>query len=232
MEKLKPTLPALKSTPKRSTSSNPTKQKPSQEVKPIKISWVLTQQMFDKSAGQDENRLGLCQCPGKKIGRGRNGKSFDRDIGADVFHFRTEGKVDVIICLLNKYELKTLGIDLQHYAKEAEKNGILLVVYPIIEMAAPEDDQAKFQSFLLENVINRIKEGKRVIAHCRGGIGRAGLLAACVLLQLQVFDDTQKAVSFLRTCRDKRCVESQKQMDYIIVYQEYLTKLRGQAENH
>lgn len=57
-----------------------------------------------------------------------------------------------------------------------------------------------------------------VLVHCRGGVGRAGLLASCVLSYLCEFKTFKKVIEFVRKRRDKRCVESRKQEDFVKAY--------------
>ena len=70
---------------------------------------------------------------------GRDGKSYQRDIGVDVKNFAELAQVKLIVCLLNDYEIRSIGCDLKKYEAACLKNGIELFKYPIIEMAPPED---------------------------------------------------------------------------------------------
>jgi len=81
-------------------------------------------------------------CPGKNISQGRDGKSYARNIAEDVAYM---GSLDIttIVCLLNDYEVRSVGCDVKKYAESCSKQGIELIKYPIIEMAPPED----FDSF-------------------------------------------------------------------------------------
>lgn len=66
-------------------------------------------QMSNKAFGN----FGVCHCPGKQLAKGRDGKSHSRNIEEDIKYFKTANKVDVIICLLDEYELRTVGVDLK-----------------------------------------------------------------------------------------------------------------------
>lgn len=37
-----------------------------------------------------------------------------------------------------------------------------------------------------QNIISHINNGLNVICHCRGGIGRAGLIGSCILLKKKI----------------------------------------------
>ena len=60
-----------------------------------------------------------------------------------------------------------------------------------------------------------------MLVHCRGGVGRAGLVACCVLAEMCEFSSHKKIIEFVRKRRDRRCVESRKQEDFVEKY--YLT---------
>ena len=47
--------------------------------------------------------------------------------------------VTLIVCLLNDYELRTVGVDAKKYEKACDSHNIKLLKHPVIEMAAPPD---------------------------------------------------------------------------------------------
>jgi cyclin-dependent kinase inhibitor 3 len=57
-----------------------------------------------------------------------------------------------------------------------------------------------------------------VLVHCRGGVGRAGLVACCVLAEMCEFTSHKKIIEFVRKRRDRRCDESRKQEDFVEKY--------------
>ena len=52
--------------------------------------------------------------------------------------------------------------------------------------------------------------GEAVMCHCRGGVGRAGTLAACLALKLGLRRTKKGSIKIVRLLRDKRAVESRK----------------------
>ena len=85
------------------------------------------------------------------------------------------------MCLLNDPELRTIGVTRKNYDAVCEQAGVLLQSYPIIEMNVPPDGVDAFVEQVVLPVLRDISEGRSVLVHCRGGIGRAGLVAACVM---------------------------------------------------
>lgn len=59
-------------------------------------------------------------------------------------------------------------------------NSVETLKFPITDRRCPKDIKA-FYNFLVD-VLEYLDQGKRVYLHCRGGHGRAGLTAACILL--------------------------------------------------
>ena len=125
--------------------------------------------------------------------------------------------VNLIICLLNDYELRTLGVSISEYKNSANKLEISFIQYPIIEMGSPDSIESLEYNVLVP-ITEAISQGQFVLVHCRGGVGRAGTVAACVLKKVGIFADYKKAIGFLRKKRDKRCVESRNQEDFVKFY--------------
>jgi len=85
-------------------------------------------------------------------------------------------------------------------------------------MAPPEDLEA-FKRDVVDVIAEHLMTGNgNVLVHCRGGVGRAGLVTCCVLIQLCLFSNHKKIIEFVRKRRDKRCVESRKQEDFVEKY--------------
>ena len=150
-------------------------------------------------------------CPGKNMAAGRDGKTYRRDITIDVANYARVSNVKLIVCLLNDYEIRSIGCDVRKYESACANNGIELFKYPIIEMAPPEDIE-KFHQEVVIKVLDAMRNGQNVLAHCRGGIGRAGLLACCIATVLlgEEFSTAKDVIAYVRSKRDRRCVESKK----------------------
>ena len=139
--------------------------------------------------------------------KARDGKKYMREIVTDVRNLRDRG-VTLIVCLLSDIEIKSIGTDVKAYAPISLKCGIEFFQYPIVEMAPPSD-MVKWNCEVVSKVINHIVQNKgHVLIHCRGGVGRAGLLACNVLSALCQFKNHKDVIEFVRRKRDRRCVES------------------------
>ena len=192
--------------PQKSTSTQMPIEPPSN---PFTVTWLPINS--EKIPG----KLALSQCPGKKMLKGRNGKVFNRDLKDDLTEIRETHKISTIVCLLNKFELRTIGVNLDDYIKACEALKIRLIIYPIVEMGIPTEDFHTFRKGVLKEIVNELNLGHNLLIHCRGGIGRAGTIACCVLLEIGEKNSPEEGVRYLRGVRDKRCVESRKQFDFI-----------------
>jgi protein-tyrosine phosphatase len=87
-------------------------------------------------------------------------------------------RVKAVLSLLTPEEQREL--DLEDEAAQAQAHGIAFFSFPIPDRQVPdsEDNLSK----ILEQVDKELSSGKNVLVHCRQGIGRVGLVAACLLL--------------------------------------------------
>ena len=63
---------------------------------------------------------------------------------------------------------------------EYENSGFLVFHFPIEDGMVPEDILGLVS--ILSKIRKRIADGHRVLIHCYGGLGRAVLVAACLLM--------------------------------------------------
>ena len=140
---------------------------------------------------------------------GRDGKKYARDVRIDVDQFHQKG-ITMILCLLSDVEMRCIGTNVKNYEQACAKIGIKLVKYPIIEMAPPSNI-SKQHSEVVQPLCDQMTTGNgHILLHCRGGVGRAGLLACSLLTNLCVFKTHIEVMQFVRGRRDRRCVESMK----------------------
>ncbi|MVN85592.1 protein-tyrosine-phosphatase [Deinococcus sp. HMF7620] len=171
------------------------------EQSPIRIDWVPT--------GLWPGQLGLTFAPGKKGGSVyQPGVTHDRDMLTDMRTLAQQG-AGVIAPLLEDFEFDLLGMDGYHDA--AGTHGLEVVPYTIPDGRAPHDPD-DFASYL-DELMTHLLEGRRVIVHCRGGLGRAGLTAACLLVQAGM--DADSALALVRQARSPHAVETAEQEAFL-----------------
>lgn len=87
--------------------------------------------------------------------------------------------VSTVVSLLEVQEQQEL--DLQSEADEVRHYGLDFLSLPIPDRHVPRSEGVLTQP--LEKLDRALSEGKNVLIHCRQGIGRSGLVAACLLVK-------------------------------------------------
>ena len=142
-------------------------------------------------------RLGLTMAPGKKAS-GVNG-TWQRDLDDDLGRLKRHYSVDALVSLLPVEEYKQLKLGLQTAQRKAKALGIDFVHVPIAEGSVPaQGDRRHFMS-LVKDIVERIERCESVVLHCRGGLGRSGTVASCVLVALGL--DPARAIEAVRAAR-------------------------------
>ncbi len=120
--------------------------------------------------------------------------------------------VDTAVSLLTADEEREL--QLQDESREAEAQGIAFLSLPIQDRQVPDSESS------LNSMLNRVDEvlssGKNVLVHCRQGIGRTGLIAACLLINKGM--DPDAALELLSAVRGVAVPETQEQRNWIDRY--------------
>jgi protein-tyrosine phosphatase len=87
--------------------------------------------------------------------------------------------VQVLVSLLEQQEITELGLNAQQQTCTA--NAIEYINFPITDRSIPvSTEKAKT---LIEALTEKINNGSPVVIHCRMGIGRSSIMAACILLK-------------------------------------------------
>lgn len=95
----------------------------------------------------------------------------------DLSNLKCEG-IDILISILTREEEIELGLEQER--ELAESLGITFYSYPIPDRSTPAD-LSSFRAFV-SDLSKAIEHGKKAGAHCRGGIGRATIVTASILI--------------------------------------------------
>ena len=85
--------------------------------------------------------------------------------------------VGVIASLLERAESAELDIVGEQALCEA--NGLLFLPFPIPDRGVPQSEREALD--FARSLSDHLREGKSVVIHCRQGVGRSALIAACVM---------------------------------------------------
>ena len=128
-----------------------------------------------------------------------------------IVRLRRDG-IDAILSLLTKEEEKSLG--LLHEANVAETNGMVFISHPIPDLHVPAS-RRQF-STVLNTIDAHLSSGRNVFIHCRQGIGRTGLVAACLLVKNGW--TPQDAIEHLTSVRGLQVPQTEEQRRWIYEY--------------
>ncbi|TKY88130.1 hypothetical protein EX895_002840 [Sporisorium graminicola] len=146
-----------------------------------------------ESRGPTIGNLLLSSCPGKKVrlsGPVRGRGAICRDLGLDLARIYSIG-VRAVVCCLNDEELSYLGAPWDEYEREADRLGLDVYRLPMAEGFAPTNVQ-EMDAAMTSIVTDCTMKGTNVLVHCRGGVGRAGLIACSWLLKMGFVGEQSK----------------------------------------
>ncbi len=161
------------------------------------------------SAGPALGRVGITFCPGKYDQHAMSGY-WDRDLSIDLDAIRNWGAAAVVTLIEPK---ESLLLRVENLGEEVRRRGMLWFHLPIADVSTPDDGFE--QNWVLAGDALRIllRGGRDVLVHCRGGLGRAGTIAARLLIELGM--EPAIAISRVRAVRHG-AIETQEQEKYVL----------------
>ncbi len=127
----------------------------------------------------------------------------------------TEQGVNVIVSLLTLDEV--IELQLSDEQGLCHQHGIEFFSVPVDDRCIPETIR-EIQTVV--TILNqRIADGKKVVIHCRQGIGRSGLLAASVLTSFGV--SANEAFRRIELSRGRSVPDTQEQREWVETFAEF-----------
>jgi protein-tyrosine phosphatase len=124
----------------------------------------------------------------------------------EVRNWRT-AVINVVVSLLTPREVAEL--DLVQEKAFSEGQGIEFMAFPIVDRSTPTSKDAMLK--LATELANALLQGRNVAIHCRQGLGRAPLVAICVLILAGLDPQTAaQRVSAARGCPVPETVEQER----------------------
>lgn len=158
--------------------------------------------------------IGVTLCPGKK-GDSVFGAPWDRDLGTDLEAIAAWG-ASCVLTLIEAHEMPMLGVSGLPEAIRA--TGPACHHLPIRDVDVPgEAFMAAWREIapLLQQDLDR---GRRILVHCRGGLGRAGTVAALLLIERGIAP--RAAIARVREARPG-AIETRAQENWLLKQGEY-----------
>jgi ADP-ribosyl-[dinitrogen reductase] hydrolase len=147
------------------------------------------------AAGPGFGRVGITLCPGKYDLHAMSGE-WERDLALDLDTICKWGAA-AVVTLLEPEELTVLRVE--RLGEEVLRRNMLWFHLPIVDVSIPDERFEQQWDDAGDKVRSILRGGSDVLVHCRGGLGRAGTIAARLLVELGM--DPRKAIAAVREVR-------------------------------
>jgi protein-tyrosine phosphatase len=138
-------------------------------------------------------------------------------LAEEILGWHAEG-IRTVVSLLEKDEAIELGLgDEEALCNSA---GVNFISYPIPDRGVPGVREGFTE--LVTSLAERLRGGDSIAVHCRAGIGRSGLMSACVLGLLGVAPDS--AFAMLSRARGVAVPDAEAQAEWV---REFMRDLAG-----
>lgn len=172
---------------------------------PARTSHSHPLQIAEVRASPSHGRIGITFCPGKHDRSAATG-AWARDLALDLDAIAAWG-ARMVLTLVEPAELVALQVPA--LGREIEGRGIAWRHLPIADYSVPTADFEQQWAHEGEEIRALLRAGGDVVVHCKGGLGRAGMIAARLLVELGMAPD--EAIRTVRRAR-KGAIETPSQL--------------------
>jgi protein-tyrosine phosphatase len=166
-------------------------------------------EIAELATGANHGKIGVTFAPGKYDHSALAG-SWDRDLATDLDRIADWG-AKLIVTLLEDQELTLLRIP--NLGHEVLRRNMEWIHLPIPDVTAPTAEFDKEWPAQSERLRKKLHDGAKIVIHCRRGIGRAGMIAARLLVELG--DAPDVAIAKVRLARHPKAVETLEQERWV-----------------
>jgi protein-tyrosine phosphatase len=152
-------------------------------------------QIAEVRASPSHGRIGITFCPGKHDSMASTG-AWARDLPTDIEAIAHWG-AKLVLTLVESAELRALKVT--DLGDEVRRRGLDWKHLPIADFSVPGtrfEEQWHTQG---KEIRALLREGGDVLVHCKGGLGRAGMIAARLLVELGM--PSKEAIRAVRAAR-------------------------------
>jgi ADP-ribosyl-[dinitrogen reductase] hydrolase len=140
-------------------------------------------------------KIGITFCPGKSQTNAFTGQ-WARDLTIDLDAVR-DWNAAAVVTLVEDHELDALGVPA--FGPGVIARNMAWYHLPVPDMGAPDELFEQTWLAVGERLRARLRDGFNVLIHCKGGLGRAGTIAARLMIELGCKSDA--AVAAVRKAR-------------------------------
>lgn len=155
--------------------------------------------------------IGMTLCPGKR-GHSVYGTDWARDMDADLLAIKDWGAVS-LVSLMEDEEMDLFRVS--NPGEAARRAGLNWFHLPISDGGVPDARFNKLWPDTANVLTQTLSSGQKVVVHCRGGLGRTGLVSAMLLVELG--EKPGKAMWRVRQSRPGT-IETASQEQYLMDY--------------
>jgi hypothetical protein len=152
-------------------------------------------QIAEVRASPSHGRIGITLCPGKHDNAAATG-TWARDLSADLDVIAAWG-ARLVLTLNEPEELAALKVP--HLGEEVRRRGLDWRHLPIRDYSIPDEAFEKQWETHGRDIRAILRGGGDVLVQCKGGLGRAGMIAARLLVELGMAP--QEAIREVRRAR-------------------------------
>ena len=152
--------------------------------------------------------IGVTFCPGKKQRSALTG-AWDRDLDLDLEAI-ARWNAAAVVTLVEDHELAALRVTA--LGPKVAERGMAWHHLPIVDISTPGPAFEAAWATVGGELRARLRRGENVLVHCKGGLGRAGTIAARLLVELGW--TAQTAIAAVRGVR-RGAIETRAQEDYV-----------------
>lgn len=120
--------------------------------------------------------IGLTICPGKRDRR----RGWSRDLAVDMAVISAWGAA-AMVTLMEDHEFDLLQVRQLPY--QALESGMTWFHLPIRDVSIPDHRFHERWGGVSERLLELLQNNGKVLIHCRGGLGRSGMVAALLLIR-------------------------------------------------
>lgn len=177
--------------------------------RPARTSITDPLQIATITVGENGGKVGVTFCPGKK-GPSAFGAPWNRDLTVDIEAIRAWGASSVLT-LIEPHEFDLLSVKGLPDAVRAA--GLVWHQAPIPDVSIPGPAFIAAWRSIGPRISEQLRTGGSIVVHCRGGLGRAGMVAAMLLVTMG--EDPRRAIERVRAVRPG-AIETPEQEAYVL----------------